>query len=141
MIKADDLGWAKDFVSRNAWVLHVESRVVGKVVALYDGEGKKWVGQIDPRPVQEPVLKLEQGHTFIAKAGSFIELAEKEAQFVSEAQAGLSAIVGAAAQRAGALGVVPQACALLLAAAFAQQLREIERMAKESAAKDPDVVG
>jgi hypothetical protein len=125
----DKLAWAKQLVEKHAWVMHVQSRTVGRVAELYDGEGKLWQPPESDRPVKAPVLKFEQGHTFLARdPGAFIEFTGREASFFQDAQASLAGALSELAQLGAAKGVIGQTGILLLTSALRQQLRELERL-------------
>jgi hypothetical protein len=129
----DDLDWAREYVERGAWLLHLETRVAGRAVELYDGDGVRWVSR-DQRPVLDPVLKLHQGHTFVAKRGAFMELTEADGQFAGEFQSGLAALVAFAGRRGGELSLTPAVGAMVIAALMRAQLLEVERLFQRTAA-------
>lgn len=124
----DDLEWAKRFVEQRSWVLHVDTRTVGQVAELFDAEGNPYTPPGQDKPLRDPVLRLEQGHTFVARAGAFIEFTAREAQFFRDAQGILARACHEMAVQGGKLNVVAQSGALLMAAALRAQLREIERL-------------
>jgi hypothetical protein len=124
----EDLDWAKALVDEGAFVMHVETRTVGKVVELYDGEGKLYVSPTNDKPVRAPVLKLDRGHAFVARRGAFIVLEAKEAVFFLDAQRRLAGCLAAIAARGGELGVMAQAGGLVVAAVLRSQLLEVERL-------------
>lgn len=123
-----DLSWAQRLVDSHAWLIHVETKTLGQAAELFDGEGKKYTPPGHDRETQAPVLKFEQGHSFVAKRGAFIEITPKEARFVQDAQAMVSQTLSEIVQHGGRLQVIAQTCALLTAAILRAQLREIERM-------------
>jgi hypothetical protein len=123
----EDLDWAKALADERAWVLHLETRTVGRVEALYDGEGNRYTPPGQARALRDAVLKLEGGHTFLAKPGSFARFEAAEAQlYVAAVEAVREAVAGMA--RLGTASGVKQTTGLLLiAAALRAQLRELER--------------
>jgi hypothetical protein len=134
----EDLEWVKGLVDRGSYVLHVESRTVGKAVELYDGEGKLYVSPGNHKPVRAPVLRLDHGHSFVARRGAFIEFSAKEAVLFVESQQKLAACLASIAARGGELGVMAQAGALVVAAVLRAQLGEVERLFP-SASRPQDV--
>jgi hypothetical protein len=124
----DDLKWAQDFVDRGALVMHIETRTVGKVVELFDGEGKKYTPPGQDRATLAPVIGMENGNTFVAKPGNFIELGNAERLFFAEAQAKLADCLADIAMTGGKIGVMAQTGALMLATVLRAQLRELERL-------------
>jgi hypothetical protein len=125
----EDLGWAQTLVDDHAVVMHVETRTVGRVEELYDGQGKLYTPPGEgARPVKHPVLKLDRGHTFVAKAGSFVRFEPREASYFQDVQAAIAGTLGEVAQLGAAKGVQGPTAFLLMAAALRQQLRELERL-------------
>jgi hypothetical protein len=129
-----DLAWAEKLVQERALVLHTDTGTVGRVLELYDGEGKLYTPPGGDRATQAPVLVLEpapgreHGSSFIAKAGSFIVFTMREAQFLQDAQAMLSGTLAEMAGHGGRLGVLGQTGVLVMAAILRAQLRELERL-------------
>lgn len=123
----DQHGWAKDFVDRGAWVMHLPSRTIGKVARFYDGEGQLYVSPTNSAPVKAPVIEMERGNSFVAEAGAFIELNEREQDFFNRASAVVQKLISDFAMLSTATQVPPKTAMMLLSTILRTQADELDR--------------
>ena len=132
--------WAKlrqKLADDGATVMHLPTRVIGKVARHYDGDADKWQ---DPNGVYvvTPVLKLDNNHAFVASdQKDFITLDEQAAAFYKSATQDTAIFVSKLAMAAGMMK--PQmplsTCATLLSSMLREQARALDMAARQSTQK------
>lgn len=106
-------------------VLHVPSLVVGQVVAVFSGvPGDQWEGADGKqRPVDEPVVLLQGGHSFLIRDGSaFLELTPGQLSTYEAIQQAVAGIVVVGARGFSRAGDTPEVATSLICAALRKQL-------------------
>lgn len=94
--------WAKKLEADGATVIHPETLAVGKVKKFWDGAAEKWTSPIDGRPVEAPVIELENGHGLVARSEeAFVVLPPGAEAYYDSLQKGLAGFVSGAAHAAG----------------------------------------
>jgi hypothetical protein len=115
--------WTDRLVADKAWVIHVPTGTVGRVV-------KSEV--VDVR--FPPVLEFEEGHTFHAKReADFQVLSEREAHFYGVCVEMVSKFVFEIATLAAHVGVGERAFSTMIASALRAQVRALGNPGSRSA--------
>jgi hypothetical protein len=127
--------WAANGVT----VMHLPTRVIGKVEKHYDGDVDKWQ---DPNGVYcvTPVLKLANGHGFTAvEEKDFLVLDDVMASFYKDATQATALHVAKLAMAAAMMKPpIPLAdTAVLLSAMLREQARQFEVAARNQLKKEP----
>jgi hypothetical protein len=129
----EDVDWLRELADAGAYILHVENRLIGKVVEVFDGVEKVYAGP-NKRELHCPVVVLERGHTLVARRGVLVRLEEADAVLFAESQGALAQCVRRIAARAGELKVQTGGGLLILAAVLREQLQQVERLFPEPGA-------
>lgn len=126
----DGLGWAKDFVDRQATVMHLPTGTIGRVQKLFDGQGQLYVSPVNQTPVKSPVLELDSGSSFVAEPGQFIEFNDREKDFLKRSWAVVRKLSQDFAVLSTATAVTPKTAMMILASIFRQHADELDRARK-----------
>lgn len=113
--------WGRELAQGRPYLLHVPTRVIGRVAKFYDGENERAVSSNNDRPVEGPVIEIEPGHRLVANPEHFIELDENEVRFFVGVQASLNAALSELVRVGAGLGVkLPTITVILIGALQAQ---------------------
>lgn len=122
----DSFEWARDAAARKAVLFHPGTFVVGMAKRAWSGEGDDCRADPAGNLVRAPVLELEQGHAFLARPDSFVELEATEAGFFEAATGALTGLVVGMADLARARGVPEPTAVVLIVAALRAQLAALD---------------
>jgi hypothetical protein len=132
---SDDLEWARHLVERGAVVMHLPTNVIGKAVRLHDAE-HPYQPEPERRPVTAPVLELEPGHTFVAKADAFIELTPREARLYEHVRLALHQSMIESMRVAAAMQIQPRTAITVVVSALRTQGAMLEAGGRPEKAAD-----
>lgn len=123
----EDLDWAGELLKENKYAMHIPSRVIGKVVGIFDGVTEKYVSPITNAETKGPVIQFERGHTFVAHKEQFQVLGPREVAFFQAVQSAMASTLKECAVLGAKIGTQGQTGFVLLASALREQLVQIER--------------
>lgn len=130
-----DSEWAKiraQLAQDGATVMHIPTRVIGKVEKFYDGDADKWQ---DPNGVYlvTPVLKLTNGHAFSAiDQKDFLPLTEMQAGYYHAATEDMAVMVAKLAMIAAQAKMPMEETTVLLSSMLREQARALDLAARRS---------
>ena len=120
--------WFEELVEKKAWVLHLQSDVIGQAKAYYDGLGTNmYVSPANGAPVQGAVLELESGHALLAgDRERWKVLSKAEIQYFKTLQEGFSGLIVLSAKTAKDNGVELETGLAMLVGILRAQLAALE---------------
>lgn len=119
-------GWCRRVVADKVWLLHTTSLVIGPAEEWWDGKTRVFQSSVNELPVEGPVLKLANGHTFTANPNAFLELGGNAVGFFQVVDDRFTAFMKGAIQHAQQAKIDPEACMVLLVAVLKSHLRTLE---------------
>jgi hypothetical protein len=117
-LRTTTYAWAQELADGQRWVLHTPSRSVARVKSFYDGVDRVIVSKVNDRPVQGPVLELEDGNTFMAELRAFVSLTEPEVRFFMSTQKTVGMAAKVCAEQAAGAGMAKETALLLIGVAL-----------------------
>lgn len=114
--------WGKKLMTEKSWVLHLPTRVVGRVVNFFDGQDSFSFSSDSKGFVEGPVIALEQGHTFVGKPENFMVLSIEEVKFFLGTQQIMNEAIKQLVKMGAEMGVNLPKIALLLMGTLKSQM-------------------
>jgi hypothetical protein len=123
--EAQSLAWARALVRDAAWVLHQPTCTVARASKLHAERSGTYTSTVNQEPVNDPVLEMDDGNAFVARAGNFLQLSEADVKFFLEAQEGVRELVRVLAM-VGAGSKIPKSMTgLLIRSALQAQVQKL----------------
>ena len=127
--------WGEQMVKEEAWLMHLPTLTIGRVVEFFDGVDHIFQGSSpDSVPLHCEVVKFSTGHTFVAKKpdAAFLRLEAREVAFVQQTQPNLGTFVSDAAMYAQNAKIPARTFAMLMVAILRTYATALETTVAES---------
>jgi hypothetical protein len=106
---------------------------VGRCAKLHE-PGGTYVSTVNPEePLEEPVLELDSGHTFVARAGNFLQLSDADVKFYNEAVEGVRELLTVMVMVSAGGKIAKTMSRVLLQSALQQQVQKLQKPEKPAA--------
>lgn len=120
--------WAAELAG--GWVLHVPTRVIGKVKRYYDGTISRYVSSVNQKEVPDPVLEFADGNALLAadaRREEFVALTQDEGDYYEELGKTLAVAAREMVVLGAKQGVSPATINVLLISALRRQADLLQR--------------
>jgi hypothetical protein len=136
----DKHAWARKLADDGTWILHTGTRTVSKVVKFYDGVNDTYISTYNGQPTKGPVIELEDGNTFVAKAEfEFVPMEEEEVKFFQFVQMKVGEVTRACAELGATKKMTMAKTMLLVGTALRQTARATDLAVAKPKGQKPDV--
>jgi hypothetical protein len=123
----DDQRWLIRIREELPYVLHRETQSIGKVKAVHGFNSPLYVSKLDGRPVECPVIELEDGTTLVARdPGAFLVMNETHARYSLQLAAVLETTLKGFAHLATVMGVPTTDALALIVNVFRRQANALD---------------